>query len=68
VVAKVRERLSVSKRAAQKFDIERFNLKNINDVEAKEEYQVKPQIGSQHCKSWMITWTSTGLGKVLERM
>jgi hypothetical protein len=31
VVAKVRERLAVSKRAAQKTDTERFNLKNLND-------------------------------------
>jgi hypothetical protein len=41
VVAKVRQRLSVSKRAAQKFDIERFNLKKLNDVEVKEQYQVR---------------------------
>jgi hypothetical protein len=31
-----RERLSVSKQAAQKFDMGRFNLKNTNDVEVKE--------------------------------
>jgi hypothetical protein len=41
VVAKVRERLTVSKRATQKFDMERFNLKKLNEVEGKEEYQVK---------------------------
>ena len=27
VIAKVRERLAVSKQAAQKFDVERFNLR-----------------------------------------
>jgi hypothetical protein len=32
VVAKVRERLSVNKRAAQKFDMERFNLKKPSEV------------------------------------
>jgi endonuclease/exonuclease/phosphatase family metal-dependent hydrolase len=32
VAAKVRERLAVSKRAAQKMDVERFNLKNLNEV------------------------------------
>jgi hypothetical protein len=31
-VAKVRERLSASKKAAQKFDGERFNLKNLNEM------------------------------------
>jgi hypothetical protein len=32
VVAKDGERLSVSKRAVQKSDMERFNIKNLNDV------------------------------------
>jgi hypothetical protein len=41
VVAEVTERLSVSKRAMQKFDMERFNFKNINNVEVEEQYQVK---------------------------
>jgi hypothetical protein len=40
VAAKITEKLSVSKRAAQKLDMERFNLKNLNDVEVKH-YQVK---------------------------
>jgi hypothetical protein len=36
VVAKVRERLSVSKPAAQNFGMERFNLKKLNDEAIKE--------------------------------
>jgi hypothetical protein len=40
VVAKVRERLAVSKRAAQKIDMERFNVKKLNEGGAKEQYQV----------------------------
>jgi hypothetical protein len=32
VVAKVRERLSVSKCAAKNFDMVRFNVKKLNDV------------------------------------
>jgi DNA repair ATPase RecN len=43
VVAKVRQRLSVSKRSAQKFDMGRFNLKKLNDVAVKENHQVKIQ-------------------------
>jgi hypothetical protein len=41
VVAKLRERLSVSKRGAQKFDMQRFDLRKLNDAEFKEQYQVK---------------------------
>jgi hypothetical protein len=40
-VAALRERISVSKRARQKFDLERFDLKKLNCVEVKEKYQVE---------------------------
>jgi hypothetical protein len=40
VVAKVRERLAVSKWAAQKTDIKRFNVKILNEEDVKEQYQV----------------------------
>jgi hypothetical protein len=40
VGAKVRERLAVSKRAAQSENMERFNLKKINEEAVKEECQV----------------------------
>jgi hypothetical protein len=40
VVAKVRERLAVSKRAAQKIDTERFNVKKLNEGDVKEQYQL----------------------------
>jgi predicted RNA binding protein with dsRBD fold (UPF0201 family) len=40
-VAKLRGRISVSKRVKQKFDLERFELKMIDDVEVKEKYQVE---------------------------
>jgi len=33
VVAKVRERLAVSKQAAQKFNGDRFNLRELNELE-----------------------------------
>ena len=41
VVAKVRERLAGNKQPAQKFDIERFNLRKINEVKVKKQYQIK---------------------------
>jgi hypothetical protein len=37
VVANVRERLAVSKRMVKKMDVERFNLKQLNDEEVKEQ-------------------------------
>jgi len=41
VVAKVRERLAVSKQAAQRFDGERFNLRKLNDLEVRKQYQIE---------------------------
>ena len=41
VVAKLRERLAVNKKAAQKFDGERFNLRKLNKLEVKEKYQIE---------------------------
>ena len=40
VVAKVRERLAVSKQAAQRFDGERFNLRKLNELEVRKQYQI----------------------------
>jgi hypothetical protein len=41
VVAKVRERQAVNKPRLQRFDIERFNLKKLNEVEGKEKYHIE---------------------------
>jgi hypothetical protein len=35
VVAKVKERLSVRKQAAWNFDVERFNLRKLNELEVR---------------------------------
>jgi hypothetical protein len=40
VVAKVRERLAVRKRAAQKIDMERCNVRKLNEGDVREQYQV----------------------------
>ena len=34
----MRERLAINKKAAQKFDGERFNLRKLNELEVKEKY------------------------------
>ena len=41
VVAKVKERLAVSKQAAQKFNAERFKLRKLNELEFRKEYQTE---------------------------
>ena len=41
VIAKVRERLAVGKQTAQWFDRQRFNLRNLNEPEVREEYQTE---------------------------
>jgi DNA-binding Xre family transcriptional regulator len=40
VVAEVRERLTVSKRAEQKIGMERYNLKKLKEGEVKEQCRV----------------------------
>ena len=41
VVAKVRERLAVRKQATQKSDGGRFNLRKLNDLEVRKQYQIE---------------------------
>jgi hypothetical protein len=41
VVPNVRERLSVSKQTAHKFYRERFNLRKLNVLEDRKQYQIK---------------------------
>ena len=41
MIAKVRERLAVSKQAAQRFDGERFNLRKLNELEVRKQYQTE---------------------------
>ena len=41
MVAKVKERLAVSKQVAQIFDVKRFNLRKITELEIRKNYRVK---------------------------
>ena len=41
MVAKVRERLAVRKIAAQTSDGRRFNLRKLNDLEVRKQYQIE---------------------------
>jgi hypothetical protein len=40
-VAKLRERLVVSKTDAKNFDAERFNLRKLNELEVRKRYKIK---------------------------
>ena len=41
MVAEVKERLAVSKQAAQKFDVEILNLRKLSKVEVMKQYHIK---------------------------
>ena len=41
MVARVRVRLAVSKQTAQNFDGERFNLRKLNELEVRKQYQIE---------------------------
>ena len=41
MVVKVRERLAVREQAAHKYDVERFNVRKLNEQEVRKQYQIK---------------------------
>jgi len=41
LVAEVRERLAVNKQETRQFDVERFNLKKLNELEVRKQYHIK---------------------------
>ena len=53
MVAKVRERLAVSKQVAQKFEVERFNLRKLKDLEVRKQYQI--MISNRFAALWNIS-------------
>jgi hypothetical protein len=40
VVSKIKERIAVNKQGSHKFQMERFNLKKLNEVEGRKKYRV----------------------------
>jgi hypothetical protein len=47
LVEKVSKRLAISKPAAQKFDVERFNLKMLSEQENRNHIRLRSQTGLQ---------------------
>jgi hypothetical protein len=65
VVAKGREILAVSKRMVKKMDVERFNLKHLNEEEVKEQDQVT--IKNKFAGLENLDYNRDINGKLLER-
>jgi len=57
VVVKVREGLAVSQQEAQKFNVERFNLKKLSELEVRKQYQIKISNRFATCITYMIVRT-----------
>jgi hypothetical protein len=65
VVAEVRERLSARKQAAQKTNVEKFNLKKLSEREVRKQFQIEI---SNRFEALENLNDSEGLGKTLERI
>jgi hypothetical protein len=68
VVAKVRERLAVTKQRSQRYDMERFSLKKLNEAESKGQYCVEVSNRFAALEHWKQRWKLIVLGKRLERI
>jgi hypothetical protein len=66
VVGKVRERPAVNKQAAQKVDMEGFNLKKLNGL-LKNSIRLQAETSLQLWKSQRTMVTPIGNGTILER-
>jgi hypothetical protein len=68
VVAKIRERLAVSKRPVNKMDMDRFNLKKLNEAKLRNSIRLQSKTDFQLWRTWRIMGTLTGHGTLLERI
>jgi hypothetical protein len=68
VVAKVRWRLAVNKQRSHIFQMERFNLKKLNEVEVKGQYHVEGSNRFAALEDWTLKWILIELGKLSERI
>jgi hypothetical protein len=68
MVAKIMERLAVSKQAAQKFGVERFNLRNLSNFEFRKEFQIKILNRLAALENLNDSELKVGPGKTLKRI
>jgi hypothetical protein len=52
----------------KKFDMQRFDLRQLNDAEVKNSIMSKLQTGLQLWKTLMIMWIRIEPGKILEKI
>jgi hypothetical protein len=67
-VAKVRETLVVNKQRSQRFHMESFTLKKLDEIESKEQYRVEVPNRFALWKIRTLRWKSVVLVKQLERI
>jgi hypothetical protein len=67
VVAQVRERLTVNKQSSHIFNMNRFILKKLNEVEGKDKYR-EVSNGFAALEGLRLRWKLIVLGKRLERI
>jgi hypothetical protein len=60
--------MTKSKQGKQKFDMKRFNLRKLNDVEMEEPYQVKVSARFAVQEVYMKVWTLVGLESINNRI
>ena len=60
------ERLAVSKQAAQKFVVGRFNLRKLNELEVRKQYQI--EISNRFLAMENLSNREDMLGRALKRM
>jgi fructosamine-3-kinase len=68
VVAKVREKLAVSKQRSHRFRMEGFSLKKLNELEGKEQFRVEVSNRFSTSEIWTQRWKLIVLEKQLERI
>jgi hypothetical protein len=68
MVTEVKERLARKEQRAQRFYMERFSLKKLNEIESKEKYCLRSKIGVQLWNIRTLKWKLIELGKRLERL
>jgi hypothetical protein len=64
VMANVTDRLAVDKQKLHRCNIERFNLKKLNEVEGKEKYRAVVSHRLQLWKIWTLRWKLIVPGKL----
>ena len=63
MVAKIREILAVNKQAAQKFDVKRFNLRKLSELEIRKQHHIKISNRFTDLKNLIDSKDKEGFGK-----